>query len=117
MPSPSASECEVSLRVQVGAAKGRSIAIYGPKFVIGRDRSCHLRLGSAMVSKFHSAIELRDGRFSSATWAARTAQSSMAELCVTPRPNCATAIASRSDRSSVRLRPARIKPTPDRSRR
>jgi anti-anti-sigma factor len=59
---PSASECQVSLRVQVGAAKGRSIAIFGPRFVIGRDRSCHLRLGSAMVSKFHSAIELRDGK-------------------------------------------------------
>ena len=48
--------------MQVGAAKGRTIAIYGPKFVIGRDRSCHLRLGSAMVSKLHSAIELRDRR-------------------------------------------------------
>ena len=57
-----ASEHEVWLRVQVGAAKGRTIAIYGPKFVIGRDRSCHLRLGSAMVSKLHAAIELRDGR-------------------------------------------------------
>ena len=30
--------------------------------MIGRDRSCELRLGSALVSKFHSAIELRDGR-------------------------------------------------------
>ena len=58
----SSAACEVWLRVQVGAAKGRAIAIYGPKFVIGRDRSCHLRLGSAMVSKLHSAIELRDGR-------------------------------------------------------
>ena len=59
---PSASNAKSGSRVQVGAAKGRSIAIYGPKFVIGRDRSCHLRLGSAMVSKLHSAIELRDGR-------------------------------------------------------
>ena len=55
-----AAECEVWLHVQIGSARGRSIAIYGPKFVIGRDRSCHLRLGSAMVSKFHAAIELRD---------------------------------------------------------
>jgi anti-anti-sigma factor len=60
--SPSTAECEVFLRVHVGAAMGRSIAIYGPRFVIGRDRSCHLRLGSAMVSKFHSVIELRDDR-------------------------------------------------------
>ncbi len=55
-----AAECEVWLRVQIGSARSRSIAIYGPRFVIGRDRSCHLRLGSAMVSKLHAAIELRD---------------------------------------------------------
>ena len=58
----SAFERSVSLKVQIGAAKGRSIAIYGPKFVIGRDRSCHLRLGSAMVSKLHCEIVLRQGR-------------------------------------------------------
>ena len=58
----SSSEREVWLRVQVGAAKGRAIAIHGPRFLIGRDRSCHLRLGSAMVSKLHTSIELRDGR-------------------------------------------------------
>jgi anti-anti-sigma factor len=55
-------QCHVWLQVQVGAAKGRTIAVHGPRFVIGRDRSCHLRLGSAMVSKVHTAIELRDGR-------------------------------------------------------
>ena len=61
LPAPS-NECEVWLRVQIGSAKGRAIAIFGPKFVIGRDRSSHLRLGSAMVSKLHTAIELRDRR-------------------------------------------------------
>jgi anti-anti-sigma factor len=61
LPEPS-HDCEVWLQVQVGAAKGRTIAVHGPRFVIGRDRSCHLRLGSAMVSKLHTAIELRDGR-------------------------------------------------------
>ena len=62
-PLPAASSgCEVWLRVQVGAAKGRSIAIHGPRFMVGRDRNCHLRLGSAMVSKHHASIELRDGR-------------------------------------------------------
>jgi anti-anti-sigma factor len=61
LPAPS-SECTVWLRVQIGTATGREIAIYGPRFVIGRDRSCHLRLGSAMVSKLHAAIELRDGK-------------------------------------------------------
>ncbi len=53
---------EVWLRVQVGAAKGRTVSIIGPKFLIGRDRNCHLRLGSAMVSKHHASIEFRDGR-------------------------------------------------------
>jgi anti-anti-sigma regulatory factor len=57
-----AAHCEVWLQVQVGAAKGRTIAVHGPRFLIGRDRSCDLRLGSAMVSKLHTAIELRDGR-------------------------------------------------------
>jgi pSer/pThr/pTyr-binding forkhead associated (FHA) protein len=51
---------EVWLRVQVGAAKSRTVTIVGPKYVIGRDANCHLRLGSAMVSKHHAAIELRD---------------------------------------------------------
>jgi anti-anti-sigma factor len=62
LPPEPKPECEVWLRVQVGAAKGRPIGIYGPRFLIGRDRSCHLRLGSAMVSKLHSSIEVRDGR-------------------------------------------------------
>jgi anti-anti-sigma factor len=61
LPPPS-NECSVWLKVQIGTARGREIAIYGPRFVIGRDRSSHLRLGSAMVSKLHSAIELRDGK-------------------------------------------------------
>src|SRR5262249_21180351 len=34
----------------------------GPRFVIGRQRDCQLRLGSPMVSKLHAAIERRDGR-------------------------------------------------------
>jgi anti-anti-sigma regulatory factor len=53
---------EVWLRVQVGAAKPRTVRIVGPRFLVGRDRNCHLRLGSAMVSKHHAAIELRDER-------------------------------------------------------
>jgi anti-anti-sigma factor len=58
----SSSGCEVWLRVNVGAAKGRTIAVHGPRFMVGRDRNCHLRLGSAMVSKLHASIEQRDGR-------------------------------------------------------
>ncbi len=53
---------EVWLNVQVGGAKGRTVAVSGPRFVIGRDRTCQLRLGSATVSKFHAAIECKAGR-------------------------------------------------------
>ena len=48
------------LNVQVGSSKGRSVAISGSRFVIGRDRGCQLRLGSPKVSKLHAAIERRD---------------------------------------------------------
>jgi anti-anti-sigma factor len=48
------------LNVQVGSAKGRSVAVTGSRFLIGRDQSCQLRLGSPMVSKLHAAIERRD---------------------------------------------------------
>jgi anti-anti-sigma factor len=48
------------LNVQVGSSKGRSVAVTGSRFLIGRDQSCQLRLGSPMVSKLHAAIERRD---------------------------------------------------------
>jgi anti-anti-sigma factor len=51
---------EVWLSVRVGAAKGRRVAITSKRFVIGRDPSCNLRLGSPMISKFHAALELRE---------------------------------------------------------
>jgi pSer/pThr/pTyr-binding forkhead associated (FHA) protein len=54
-------ESEIWLRVQVGAAKGRDVAVAGSRFVIGRDGSCQLRLGWAMVSKVHAVIERRAG--------------------------------------------------------
>jgi len=50
---------EVWLRVQVGGAKGRAVAVSGSRFVIGRHHDCQLRLGSAMVSKRHALIERR----------------------------------------------------------
>jgi anti-anti-sigma factor len=49
------------LLVRVGSAKGRSVPVSGSRFVIGRDLSCQLRLGSPRVSKFHAAVERRDG--------------------------------------------------------
>jgi anti-anti-sigma factor len=61
--SPTAEpEDSVSLIVQFGGAKGRPIRVSPTRFLIGRDRNCHLRLGSIMVSKLHAAIARRDGR-------------------------------------------------------
>jgi anti-anti-sigma factor len=48
------------LNVRVGSAKGRSVAVTGSRFLIGRDHTCQLRLGSPKVSKIHAAIERRD---------------------------------------------------------
>jgi len=52
----------VWLDVHVGGSKGRQVAVGGLRFTIGRDRTCHLRLGSPMVSKMHASIERREGR-------------------------------------------------------
>ncbi len=73
IPGPAAPQCQPGdngsaapgldglwLNVQVGGAKGRSVAVTGSRFVIGRDRACQLRLGSPMVSKFHAAIERKE---------------------------------------------------------
>ena len=56
------SDATASLLVQIGGAPGRAVAVSGPRFLIGRGQDCHLRLGSAMVSKRHAAIERRNGR-------------------------------------------------------
>jgi len=53
---------KVWLRVECGRAGGRVIAVNRRRFVIGRDRGSHLRLGSANVSKRHAAVEIRGGR-------------------------------------------------------
>jgi len=57
-----AESTELWLSVSAGAARGRLIALSGPRFVIGRDQSCNLRLGSPLVSKLHAALLRRDGR-------------------------------------------------------
>ena len=59
---PATTTFEVVLNIQVGGSKGRTIPVSGPRFLIGRDGSCQLRLGAATVSKFHAAIEHRPGR-------------------------------------------------------
>jgi anti-anti-sigma factor len=60
--SPAGGEPGLWLIVRMGSSKGRPVPIVGPRFVIGRQQDCQLRLGSSMVSKLHAAIERRDGR-------------------------------------------------------
>ncbi|MBX6312044.1 MAG: FHA domain-containing protein [Isosphaeraceae bacterium] len=54
----------VWLIAEGGRARGKAIAVPGPRFLIGRDPSCHLRSTSLTVSRFHAAISLREGRAS-----------------------------------------------------
>ncbi len=62
MPAPAPSALAVSLVVRIGQADSRTVAVDTPRFMIGRDGACQLRLGSAQVSKRHAALEQRDGR-------------------------------------------------------
>ncbi len=50
------------LVAQVGPSKDRAFAVDN-RFVIGRDQSCSLRPNSEAVSRFHAALEAREGRF------------------------------------------------------
>jgi predicted component of type VI protein secretion system len=45
-----------------GKAKGQAIPITLSQFIIGRDAQCHLRPASAMISKRHCAILVKDGK-------------------------------------------------------
>jgi anti-anti-sigma factor len=50
------------LIVAAGQAAGRAITLRGPRFVIGRHPSCQLRPKSPTISRYHTVIELCDGR-------------------------------------------------------
>ena len=50
---------QVVLKVVGGKNDGREIAIAVPRFVIGRGESAHLRPSSDLVSREHSAIEVK----------------------------------------------------------
>jgi anti-anti-sigma factor len=50
------------LHLKIKEGKTRAVAINSSRWLIGRDQTCQLRLGSAHVSKQHAAIEQRDGR-------------------------------------------------------
>lgn len=52
----------VNLVVASGVHQGKTIAIPGPQFVIGRDPACHLRPASPAISKKHTAIFIREGK-------------------------------------------------------
>jgi anti-anti-sigma regulatory factor/pSer/pThr/pTyr-binding forkhead associated (FHA) protein len=60
--SQAASNVRYSLMVELGSAGSRRVNVSSPSLVIGRDRGCKLRLGSAQVSKRHAVIEQREGR-------------------------------------------------------
>jgi pSer/pThr/pTyr-binding forkhead associated (FHA) protein len=46
--------------VNAGKASGQTISIKVPQFVIGRDPQCNLRPASAMISKRHCALIIKD---------------------------------------------------------
>lgn len=58
---------KVRLKVLNGSAAGKVIKVSGPKFLIGRDESCHIRPSSDLISRRHcvllvseSGVEVRD---------------------------------------------------------
>jgi pSer/pThr/pTyr-binding forkhead associated (FHA) protein len=48
--------------VNAGKASGQAIPIKSTQFVIGRDSTCNLRPSSAMISKKHCAVLVKDGQ-------------------------------------------------------
>ncbi len=48
--------------VNAGKASGQTIPIKVPQFIIGRDPQCNLRPASAMVSKKHCALIVKNGQ-------------------------------------------------------
>ena len=47
---------QVKLVVASRSRKGEQVDVVGPKFIIGRDRDCHLRCNSDVVSRHHCAL-------------------------------------------------------------
>ncbi len=47
-----------------GKSKGQAIPINLPQFIIGRDPQCNLRPASAVISKRHCALLIKDGKAS-----------------------------------------------------
>lgn len=54
---------KISLTVMsAGGASGKTLPITSPQFIIGRDPECNLRPASAMISKRHCAVLVKNGR-------------------------------------------------------
>ena len=47
-----------------GKSKGQAIPVNLPQFIIGRDPQCNLRPASAVISKRHCALLIKDGKIS-----------------------------------------------------
>jgi pSer/pThr/pTyr-binding forkhead associated (FHA) protein len=48
--------------LSAGTAAGKALPINGPQFIIGRDPGCNLRPASAMISKRHCAVLVKNGQ-------------------------------------------------------
>jgi pSer/pThr/pTyr-binding forkhead associated (FHA) protein len=48
--------------LSAGTAAGKALAIKVPQFIIGRDPGCNLRPASAMISKRHCAVLVKNGQ-------------------------------------------------------
>lgn len=48
------------LVITPGKMEGKTINIFGPQFLIGRDENCHLRPASPLISKRHCKLEVRE---------------------------------------------------------
>jgi pSer/pThr/pTyr-binding forkhead associated (FHA) protein len=56
---------KISLVVlSAGSAAGKALPINVPQFIIGRDPGCNLRPASAMISKRHCAVLVKNGQVS-----------------------------------------------------
>src|SRR5450631_1699183 len=54
---------KVSLVVMTaGKSKGQAVPVNLPHFIIGRDPQCNLRPASAVISKRHCAVLIKDGQ-------------------------------------------------------
>ena len=52
---------QLKLKVIGGSHHGEEISVTGPKFFIGRDRDCQLRLQSDVISRHHCALIFDEG--------------------------------------------------------